>query len=281
MLSDGDRRFCFGRVNRAFKHSTLDHFDLCGNKTPDHSGGLAELDFLRGRKSAGGLAEDGDSFGHNIGGNMSRSPNRNRMALLYDDSRGRVLFRIYDSSLPDPLMKRDRDNGSFLQIEALRGLELETWYHVKLAWDGTFGGGAQLFIDGIPAGKDNLSTELTASISGTGKIGSIGVKDASRFPSQGRPLSPDPSPAPTVVTLPDDYIHPKESRIMTVRELARIQSFPDKFEFRSKETTGSHRRREEVPQYSQVGNAVPPLMAEAIGKLLKEALSRGGIRPRR
>lgn len=84
---------------------------------------------------------------------------------------------------------------------------------------------------------------------------------------------PDPSPAPTVVTLPDDYIHPKEPRIMTVRELARIQSFPDKFEFRSKETTGSHRRREEVPQYSQVGNAVPPLMAEAIGELLKEALS--------
>ena len=80
-------------------------------------------------------------------------------------------------------------------------------------------------------------------------------------------------PAPTVVTLPDDYIHPKEFRIMTVRELARIQSFPDSFEFRSKETTGSHRRREEVPQYSQVGNAVPPLMAEAIGELLKEALS--------
>jgi DNA (cytosine-5)-methyltransferase 1 len=84
---------------------------------------------------------------------------------------------------------------------------------------------------------------------------------------------PSEGPAPTVVTLPDDYVHPEESRIMTVRELARIQSFPDWFEFRSKETTGSHRRREEVPQYSQVGNAVPPLMAEAIGELLKKALS--------
>jgi DNA (cytosine-5)-methyltransferase 1 len=80
-------------------------------------------------------------------------------------------------------------------------------------------------------------------------------------------------PAPTVVTLPDDYIHPLDARIMTVRELARIQSFPDWFEFRSKETTGSHRRRVEVPQYSQVGNAVPPLMAEAIGDLLCEALA--------
>jgi len=79
-------------------------------------------------------------------------------------------------------------------------------------------------------------------------------------------------PAPTVVTLPDDYIHPLKPRIMTVRELARFQSFPDWFEFRSKETTGSDRRKIEVPQYTQVGNAVPPLMAQAIGELLIETL---------
>jgi DNA (cytosine-5)-methyltransferase 1 len=81
------------------------------------------------------------------------------------------------------------------------------------------------------------------------------------------------SPAPTVVTLPDDYVHPWLPRIMTVRELARFQSFPDWFEFRSKETTGSERRKFEVPQYSQVGNAVPPLLARAIGERLKELLS--------
>jgi DNA (cytosine-5)-methyltransferase 1 len=80
-------------------------------------------------------------------------------------------------------------------------------------------------------------------------------------------------PAPTVVTLPDDYVHPQEPRIMTVRELARFQSCPDWFEFRSKETTGSERRKVEVPQYSQVGNAVPPLMAQAIGERLLEVLS--------
>lgn len=80
-------------------------------------------------------------------------------------------------------------------------------------------------------------------------------------------------PAPTVVTLPDDYIHPWRPRIMTVRELARIQSFPDWFEFRSKETTGSHRRKVEVPQYSQVGNAVPPLMALAVAERLHEILA--------
>ena len=84
---------------------------------------------------------------------------------------------------------------------------------------------------------------------------------------------PADDPAPTVVTLPDDYVHHKEPRIMTVRELARFQSFPDWFEFCSKETTGSHRRKVEVPQYSQVGNAVPPLMAQAIGELLKGLLT--------
>ena len=80
-------------------------------------------------------------------------------------------------------------------------------------------------------------------------------------------------PAPTVVTLPDDYVHPSKARIMTVRELARLQSFPDWFEFRSKETTGGKKRKVEVPQYTQVGNAVPPLMAQAIGELLVRLLA--------
>ncbi|NNU15111.1 DNA cytosine methyltransferase [Parvularcula sp. ZS-1/3] len=86
-----------------------------------------------------------------------------------------------------------------------------------------------------------------------------------------RPLAWN-KPSPTVVSLPDDYVHPSEPRTLTVREMARFQSFPDSFEFRSKETTGSHRRRFEVPQYTQVGNAVPPKMAEAAGKAMREAL---------
>lgn len=72
-------------------------------------------------------------------------------------------------------------------------------------------------------------------------------------------------PARTVVTLPDDYVHPVEPRIFTVRELARFQGFPESFEFLGKETTGAHRRRVEVPQYSQVGNAVSPWLSLAVG----------------
>ena len=81
------------------------------------------------------------------------------------------------------------------------------------------------------------------------------------------------APSPTVVSLPDDYVHPQKPRTLTVRELARFQSFPDVFEFRAKETTGSLRRRFEVPQYTQVGNAVPPRLAYSIGKLVRSILT--------
>lgn len=86
------------------------------------------------------------------------------------------------------------------------------------------------------------------------------------------PLSAD-APAPTVTTLPDDMIHYGEPRTMSVRELARIQSFPDWFEFQGPYTTGGDRRKDACPRYTQVGNAVPPLLAEAIGEVLFELLA--------
>lgn len=79
-------------------------------------------------------------------------------------------------------------------------------------------------------------------------------------------------PAPTVTTLPDDIIHYSEPRILTVREMARLQSFPDTFQFKGKYTTGGDRRTKECPRYTQVGNAVPPLLAEALGTALRGVL---------
>ncbi len=76
-------------------------------------------------------------------------------------------------------------------------------------------------------------------------------------------------PSRTVVTLPDDYGHPVAPRTFTVRELARFQGFPDTYQFVGRETTGAERRRIEVPQYTQVGNAVSPWQSLAVGRLLK------------
>ncbi|MDG1859227.1 MAG: DNA cytosine methyltransferase, partial [Emcibacteraceae bacterium] len=92
-----------------------------------------------------------------------------------------------------------------------------------------------------------------------------------------RPLKAD-QPSPTVLSMPDDFVHPWKARTMTVREMARFQSFPDSFEFRSKETTGSHRRRFEVPQYTQVGNAVAPKMGYAAGKRIYDVLMQAELR---
>lgn len=81
------------------------------------------------------------------------------------------------------------------------------------------------------------------------------------------------APSPTLTTLPDDLLHYCEPRILTVRESARLQSFPDWFQFRGKFTTGGKRRTKECPRYTQVGNAVPPLLGRAIGLAVMDALA--------
>lgn len=58
------------------------------------------------------------------------------------------------------------------------------------------------------------------------------------------------------------YLHPEQDRAISVREAARLQSFPDSFEFSGSKTE----------QYVQVGNAVPPMLGKAIGLEIMEAL---------
>ena len=72
------------------------------------------------------------------------------------------------------------------------------------------------------------------------------------------------SQSPTIMTIADDYIHFSNPRALTVREMARLQSFDDSFVFQGKRSTGGNKRKTEVPQFTLVGNAVPPLLARAI-----------------
>lgn len=85
-------------------------------------------------------------------------------------------------------------------------------------------------------------------------------------------LDPD-SPASTITTHPDEFIHYATPRNITVREMARLQSFPDNFSFHGRYTINGPRRRHDVARCSQVGNAVPPLLGQAVGLALKELLA--------
>lgn len=88
-------------------------------------------------------------------------------------------------------------------------------------------------------------------------------------------------PTITVTSLPDDYVHFSQPRSLTVREWARLQTFPDWYQFSGKRTTGGIRRagnpleknyEREVPKYTQIGNAVPVKLAYEIGKHFKKIL---------
>ena len=89
-----------------------------------------------------------------------------------------------------------------------------------------------------------------------------------------RVLLADEWPMLTVTSLPDDMVHHAEDRIPTVREVARLQTFPDWFEFKGVRTTGAERRRAGVyvPQYTQVANAVPPRFAHAMAARIRQFL---------
>ena len=88
-------------------------------------------------------------------------------------------------------------------------------------------------------------------------------------------------PTITVTSLPDDFVHYSQARSLTIREWARLQTFPDWYQFSGKRTTGGIRRAgnprdnvfdRELPKYTQIGNAVPVLLAKKIGDHLISVL---------
>ncbi|TXT27261.1 MAG: DNA (cytosine-5-)-methyltransferase [Gallionellaceae bacterium] len=139
------------------------------------------------------------------------------------------------------------------------------------------GNGSQAHPDSLRLPKHKPATieQFTKIITTCTKGKTLGKKDRARLGIKKHALTPlrADSPSATITTLPDDMIHYSEPRILTVRENARIQTFPDWFKFTGKYTTGGKDRKNECPRYTQVGNAVPPLFSEAIGQVLKELAS--------
>ncbi|MES2436069.1 MAG: DNA cytosine methyltransferase [Pseudomonadota bacterium] len=106
---------------------------------------------------------------------------------------------------------------------------------------------------------------------------SVGKKlsDSSKtFGSTYRRLSPD-KVSPTVTRSGyRDFIHPEEDRMLTVRELATLQSFPKDWQFFGVRLDSySSKRKTTMTQFGQVGNAVPPLLAKAVAMSILELLN--------
>jgi len=91
-----------------------------------------------------------------------------------------------------------------------------------------------------------------------------------------RRLDPD-RPSPTVTRGGfRDFIHPAFDRMLTVRELACLQTFPLDWEFAGVRLDSySSARKLSMTQFGQVGNAVPPLLAEAVASAVKKQFFDG------
>lgn len=98
------------------------------------------------------------------------------------------------------------------------------------------------------------------------KRGDASVISGKKYSQNNMRPYPD-RPSPTVpASFQSNFVHPYIDRNFTAREGARLQSFPDSYVFKGKRTTMSWEKN--LSQYQQIGNAVPPLLAKAIGEMV-------------
>jgi DNA (cytosine-5)-methyltransferase 1 len=123
--------------------------------------------------------------------------------------------------------------------------------------------GSTLVMNHEPTKHSDKTVEIISMIPDGGSIKSLPSKfwEVRKFNKAFQRMN-SKQPSLTIDTGHRNYFHFKENRIPTVRESARIQSFPDSFEFLGSKTS----------QYMQVGNAVPPLLAYEIALQIKKYL---------
>lgn len=193
-----------------------------------------------------------------------------------------LLGDLVDENVADVLRNRNFECGTFETTAYPRPARTEIQKRLRTA----------------PHGQDNRGIRLTEQEYSKHKPAVVQkfdhmIRNDGEIPQEFRtkkfsqrllkPFWGNQEPNITATSLPDDYVHYSQPRILTVREWARLQLFPDWYRFAGKRTTGGIRRagnpREgifdrEVPKYTQIGNAVPVELAERVGTHFKRILDR-------
>lgn len=164
------------------------------------------------------------------------------------------------------------NSGTTLCYPSAAKNDVQRWFRKKI--DGSIAQkGAPVSEHDYSKHSDKVRAKFTAMLNNNGVIPS--EFQTKKFAQRLLPLRwGEGGPSITATSLPDDYVHFNQPRILTVREWARLQGFPDWYNFSGSRTTGGIRRagnpREgvfdrELPKYTQIGNAVPVQLAEAVG----------------
>jgi len=133
----------------------------------------------------------------------------------------------------------------------------------------------------IPQG---CSVKDVAAEYGQRERGGSDLDKKQRFKMNNQRLHPDKVSTAVTASFQSTFVHPTLHRNLTAREGARLQSYPDTFVFCGPRTLMSksllirENREDEIglSQYNQIGNSVPPRMAEAIGQIVLEQFQREG-----
>jgi DNA (cytosine-5)-methyltransferase 1 len=134
----------------------------------------------------------------------------------------------------------------------------------------------QRLIDRFNAIKPGQNLTDVWDSHGAVKRGNPDEKSQIKFSQNNQRLHGD-RPAPTIAaSFQSNFIHPYLNRNFTAREGARLQSFPDDFIFEGMRTKMSWEVG--LSQYQQIGNAVPPLMAKAVGDTIKNIILNGNTK---